>query len=215
MIRPVATSKTRIKICGVTTMGIAEAAAEAGADAIGLVFAPDSPRTIFPGAAYRLVGALPPFMIAVGVFQDPPDPELKAWPGPWVQLHGNEDEHQIRRVAQTKKIIRGFPFDEEEVRRWDACTFVSALLIDGPGGGGGRAFRHEELAELMPHLHKPVILAGGLTPDTVGDAIRTVQPFAVDVSSGVESSRGKKSPRLIHEFCDSVREADTAMGAER
>ena len=128
-----------------------------------------------------------------------------------MQLHGNEEEHQLRRVAQTKRIVKGFRFDPDQVRRWDDCEFVDALLVDGSPGGRGETFRHEELAEVLPHLRKPIILAGGLTPGNVGDAILAVRPFAVDVSSGVESARGVKEPKLIGEFCEAVREADASL----
>ena len=200
--------RTRIKICGITSMAMAEAAVDAGADAIGLVFSTDSPRAVLPGAAYRIAASLPPFVSALGVFCNPPDPELRAWPGQWVQLHGDEDEHQLRRVAQTKRTVKGFRFDPDQVRRWNGCQYVNSLLIDGSTGGRGRAFHHPELAELMPHLHKPIILAGGLTPQNVGEAIRIVRPFGVDVSSGVEKSRGVKDAKLIRRFCEAVRKAD-------
>ncbi len=215
MTRAALVNKTRIKICGITSMAMAEVAVEAGADAIGLVFIDDSPRAVLPGAAYRIAASLPPFVSAVGVFCDPPDPELKAWPGRWVQLHGNETEHQLRRVAQTKRTVKGFRFDPDQVWRWDRCDHADALLIDGSAGGRGSAFHHSDLAELMPRTHKPVILAGGLTPQNVGEAIRIVRPFGVDVSSGVEKSRGVKDPKLIRRFCEAVRKADAELITDR
>lgn len=201
-------SRTRIKICGITSVDMALAAANAGADAIGLMFAPHSPRYVLPGPAQQIARALPPLVSVVGVFVNPADPDLQNWRGTWVQLHGNEAEPQLARVAHTRRIIKGFRFDVEQVLRWDRCPFVSALLIDGSAGDMGETFEHEQLAELMPQLKTPVILAGGLTPENVGRAIRTVRPFGVDVSSGVESSRGVKSATLMREFCAAVREAD-------
>ena len=95
------------------------------------------------------------------------------------------------------------------MRCWNACADVDALLVDGPDPGSGQAFDHDELAALMPELTKPLILAGGLTPENVGEAIRRVRPYAVDVSSGVESAPGIKDPAKIAAFCAAVRAADT------
>lgn len=203
--------RTRIKVCGITTEAMALAATEAGADAIGLVFVPASPRYVLPGIAMRISKALPPLMSSVGVFMDPSDPDLQNWQGRWAQLHGREAEPQIARVAQYRRVIKGLKFDPEQVLRWNRCPHVTALLIDGSEGGKGEAFRHEELAAMMPQLNTPVILAGGLTPETVGQAIKAVRPFGVDVSSGVERSRGEKDAGLIREFCAAVREADAEL----
>jgi phosphoribosylanthranilate isomerase len=96
----------------------------------------------------------------------------------------------------------------EELDRWDAIEEVAAILVDGSAGGHGESF---EWSSLTPHLErtsKPIVLAGGLTPANVGDAIRAVRPFAVDVSSGVERERGVKDPELIRQFCEAVRAAD-------
>lgn len=200
--------RTRIKICGVTSVDVALAAVEAGADAIGLVFAPQSPRYVLPGPAQRIAKSLPPLVSSVGVFVNPSDPDLHNWRGSWVQMHGQEGETQLARVAVNRRIIKGIKFNLAEIRRWEKCPHVSALLIDGSDGGKGEAFRHEELASIMHTLGTPVILAGGLTPKNVAGAIRTVRPFGVDVSSGVEKSPGVKDAGLIREFCAAVREAD-------
>lgn len=127
-----------------------------------------------------------------------------------MQLHGNEAEPQIARIANNRHIIKGMRFDPAQVRRWDQVQHVNALLIDGPSGGGGEGFDHRALADMMRSISKPVILAGGLTTATVGEAIRTVGPYGVDVSSGVETSRGVKDSTMIREFCAAVREADNA-----
>ena len=200
--------RTRIKICGITSVDMALVAADAGADAIGLVFVPQSPRYVLPGPAQRIAKALPPLLSAVGVFLNPSDPDLANWRGSWVQMHGNEEEPQLARVAQNRRIIKGLRFDRAQVRRWEKCPHVTGLLIDGSEGGDGKTFNHELLAEILPSLSTPVILAGGLSPQNVGDAIRLLRPFGVDVSSGVESSRGVKDASLIREFCAAVREAD-------
>jgi phosphoribosylanthranilate isomerase len=201
-------ARTRIKICGITSVEMALLAAEAGADAIGVVFVPASPRYVLPGPAQRIARALPPLISSIGVFQNPSDPDLQNWRGMWVQLHGQEQEPQIGRMALNRHVIKAFRFEPSQVRRWDQCMHVNALLIDGPSGGGGEGFEHHALADMMHAISKPVILAGGLTIANVADAIRTVRPYGVDVSSGVESSRGVKDAMMIREFCAAVREAD-------
>ena len=200
---------TRVKICGITSPELARTAVEAGADAIGMVIdVPHSPRSIGLDAAREIHETVPAPVMSIAVVQDP-DPSLAdRWSGTWFQLHGDEDETLVGRFARSKHVIKGFRFDPDQVKRWNGCPHVEILLIDGSSGGRGEAFRHEELAALMPQVYKPVVLAGGLTPQNVGAAIRAVRPFAVDVSSGVERSAGVKDPQLIKEFCAAVVEAD-------
>jgi len=206
--------RTRIKICGITSVEAARAAVEAGADAIGLVLATGSPRSIDHGLAERIAGSLPPLIAAVRVYRDVVEEEVCAWPGQWLQVHGDEDEAYlagIRNAEARRSIIRGFHFSADAVRRWAACPHVDALLIDGPRAGSGEAFDHAELAAMMPQIAMPVILAGGLTPENVARAIGIVRPWGVDVSSGVESSPGVKDPSLIAAFCRAVRRADASL----
>ncbi len=205
--------RTRIKICGITSPELAEVAVASGADAVGLVFAPGSPRHVEFETAVEIVEVLPPFVTAVGLFQltSRLNEDLEDWWEEWCQLHGEESEDLVDEVADTHRVIRGFRFSREAVERWNACAAVDALLIDGGAGGAGESFDHTELAAMRPRITKPIILAGGLTPSNVADAIRTVRPFAVDVSSGVESERGEKDPALIRAFCAAVREADSAL----
>lgn len=205
---------TRIKICGITSIEMAAVAVDAGAESIGLVIdVADSPRCLAIGQAQAIAQALPPAVMSIAVLQDPPDALTEQWTGSWVQLHGSEDEALICRFARTKHIIRGFRFDPEQVLRWNACQGVEVLLIDGSTGGQGDLLDHQALAEMMPQIEKPVILAGGLTADNVAQAIRIVHPFAVDVSSGVESSPGVKDAGLIRRFCQAVRDADENDGS--
>ncbi len=200
---------TRVKICGIRSAETARAAVEAGAAAIGLVIdVPDSPRTLTLEEALAIAQTLPPVIIAVAVLRNPPAELAARWTGAWFQLHGDEDEDKIAEFARVKHVVKGFRFDPAAVRRWNDCPAVEFLLIEGDAPGAGKGFRHAELRALMPEITKPVILAGGLTPENVGDAIRTVRPFGVDVSSGVESSPGVKDPKLIRRFCDAVRAAD-------
>jgi phosphoribosylanthranilate isomerase len=201
-----------IKICGITTPALADAAVDAGADAVGVVFAPGSPRRVEPDAAESIRTRLPSDVVDVGLFQDPdPATDLPRWRGRWIQLHGTEDESLVASAAARGSVIRGFRFDPSTLARWDACPDVSILLVDGSAGGEGHAFDHAALAALMAGLRKPVMLAGGLTPERVGAAVRAVRPFAVDVSSGVEVRRGVKDPALMRAFCAAVRAVDAEL----
>jgi phosphoribosylanthranilate isomerase len=209
--------RTRIKICGIKDVDAALAAAKAGADAVGFVFHPASPRFIEPSVAWEIVGALPPFVSTVGLFVDMPLEKFcdieEQCPTDMSQLHGNEDEELVAECGPN--VIKAIRFDPdtiaEELARWDETPEVAALLVDGSTGGKGETLDWGRLA-----LHtdgrgddaKPIILAGGLTPENVGEAIKIVKPWAVDVSSGVEKSRGAKDPGMIEAFCAAVHRAD-------
>lgn len=206
-------ARTRIKICGVRDVETAGAAADAGADAIGLMFVRSSPRLIMPEVAQEIMLSLPPLVATVGVFMNHSvdaftDIEEQC-PTTHTQLHGNEDE---RLVGQCGPAIKAVRFDPAtigaELARWEACDDVEAILLDSPTPGGGVAFEWEQLVPLLEAVSKPIFLAGGLTPENVGEAIRVVRPYAVDVSSGVEKERGVKDAGLIEAFCEAVREAD-------
>jgi phosphoribosylanthranilate isomerase len=206
--------RTRIKICGVRDPQTALIAIEHGADAIGLVFAEASPRYVDPEAAWEIISYLPPFITSVGLFVDPTADHFitvrEACPFEIGQLHGNETTDHASTLGPG--IIKAIRFDPatiaEDLRRWSAVDELSAILVDGSAGGEGTTFDWAALAEAAPHCDHPLILAGGLTPSNVADAIRAVRPFAVDVSSGVESSRGVKDPDLIRAFCQAVMDAD-------
>ncbi len=208
--------RTRIKICGIRDFDAACWAIEAGADAIGLVFVESSPRHVDVGRAAQIAAGLPPFVQSVMLTVDMAPGRVvrlaeEVAPN-WVQAHGGESEGHLAQLELP--LIRGFRFSPEALRRWNACEHVDALLVDGSSGGEGQTFDWSELAGLMDEIEKPLILAGGLTPDNVGDAIAAVRPWAVDVSSGVESKRGVKDEGLIHAFCDAVRAADSALASE-
>jgi len=196
-------SPVRVKICGVRTPDDARAAAKAGATMVGLVFAEGSPRRIDRAQAEAILAALPSGVEPVALLADAaPDHAVLAWWRGRVQLHGNEDEATCAAIAaRGHALMRGFAFSPEAVRRWDACTEVDTLVVDGPRGGGGVAFDHAALASMLPGLRARVLLAGGLTPANVADAIRTVGPWGVDVSSGVERVRGTKDHAMIADFC--------------
>lgn len=189
------------------------AAAEAGADALGFVFIRDDSRWIEPARAWDLVSSLPPLMTSVGVFRNASIDEFcdveEACPTAMSQLHGTEPEKVVRECGPG--VIKTVRFEgatfEEDLRRWNEVEEVDAILIDVPAGGApdwaavGRAVARVELA-------KPVLLSGGLNASNVGEAIRAVRPYGVDVSAGVERAAGVKDAELIEAFCAAVREAD-------
>ncbi|MBL9148990.1 MAG: phosphoribosylanthranilate isomerase [Phycisphaerae bacterium] len=200
--------RTRVKICGLSTDADVVAAAEAGADLVGFVLWQGSPRHVTLERARALaalaarhslesvalvVDAEPAFLAALGDFDR-------------VQCHGHESCNAVSRAP--KPVLRGFPFSPEAFATWAACPSVDALLVDGPRGGSGEAFDHAPLVPLVAASPKKVFLAGGLTPETVGAAIARVRPYGVDVSSGVERTRGVKDPERMAAFCAAVRMAD-------
>ena len=206
-------ARTRVKICGVRDAETALVAADAGADAVGFVFVRNSPRFIDPEEAQDVMCCLPPMVSTVGVFMNhAPDAFAdieESCPTTHSQLHGNEDERVVKACGPVIKAVR---FDAAtiaaDLARWEACEDVEAILIDGPSPGEGVPFRWEDLPPLLAKVDKPVFLAGGLTPENVADAVRIVRPYGVDVSTGVEKSRGVKDPALIEAFCEAVRRAD-------
>ena len=203
--------RTRIKICGVRNIETALATAAAGADAIGLVFVDSSPRHVSVDTARRIVTALPAWVTPVGLFVDEKLARIRKIVAEVglhaVQLHGNESPDVVdalRPLSVIKKLCPG-----DDITPW---ARVNAILYDTPTtshelpGGTGKTFDWNTLQ--TPDDGPPIILAGGLTPGNVADAIRTVRPYGVDVSSGVESQRGVKDTGLIAAFCQTVRTAD-------
>ncbi|MDX2115746.1 MAG: phosphoribosylanthranilate isomerase [Planctomycetota bacterium] len=206
--------RTRIKVCGVRDPETAVAAVESGADAIGLVFEPSSPRYVEPEEAWEIASFLPPFVTKVGLLVNPTPEEFmrvkEQCPFDYGQLHGSESEDVVRACGPW--IIKAVRFSEAtieaELRRWSEVDEIDALLIDGSAGGMGETFDWSLLARVAHLSDHPLILAGGLTPENVGEAIRVVKPYAVDVSSGVESARGVKDPSRVAAFCEAVRRAE-------
>lgn len=201
--------QTRIKICGITRLDDALAAARFGADAIGLVFAPDSPRRLELESAREIIDALPPFVQVVGLFMDQPADEVRfmldALPLDLLQFHGLEEPRFCRQFE--RRYIKGVGVanlqDPASVigQYPDAAGIVLDSHVHGSAGGTGEAADWQRLPRVTA---LPVILAGGLNPGNVAEAIRTVRPFAVDVSSGVESSPGRKDPALMQAFIEEV-----------
>ena len=207
--------KVRTKICGLTRAQDVDAAVAAGADAIGLVFYPHSPRYVAPAIAADLARRIPPFVMIVGLFVNASAEfvrqVLAAVPIHLLQFHGDEDDAFCRQFDRPYvKAARVGP--ETDLLQYARCfPGVQALLLDavvGGYGGGGQTFDWSRIPAALP---KPIILSGGLDEHNVGNAIRQVRPMAVDVSSGVEVSKGIKDAGKMHAFVQAVRNAESAM----
>jgi len=204
---------TAVKICGITSVEDALAAARAGAHAIGLVFYAPSPRCVAPAKAAEIIRALPPFVTPVGLFVDPREEEVRATlaiaPVQLLQFHGAEAPAFCREFGRPYvKGVRVKPqVDLLQYARdyHDAKALLLDAYIEGLHGGSGAAFDWSLIPRGLP---LPVILSGGLTPENVSDAVRRVRPSAVDVSSGVESAKGVKDAKKIAAFIKGVRNAD-------
>jgi phosphoribosylanthranilate isomerase len=205
---------TRIKICGITRIEDAECASREGADAIGLVFAPESPRCISVEQARAIAAATPPFVTRVGLFvnaaKDDVQAVLGAVPIDLLQFHGEEEPAYCGTFGRPYiKAIRMRPELDvlaEAARYADAAGFLLDAFDTTARGGTGVSFNW---TRIPADIGKPLILAGGLTPDNVAEAVRSVRPYAVDVSSGVEASPGRspaiKDHAKIRAFIQAVR----------
>lgn len=198
-----------VKICGLSTPKTVEASVAAGADALGFVFA-KSVRRVTAAQAHELVARVPEDVETVGVFRAQPIEEVlamaKAAQVSTIQFHGDEPVADVERAqAEGFRTLRAFGVDqyaaltEDERAQWG----TSRLLVDAVEPGGGVPFDPDQLAQGTPGGFW--LLAGGLTPDNVADLVARLRPTGVDVSSGVESSRGVKSPGLIADFIAAVK----------
>lgn len=202
----------RSKICGITRVEDALVAAEAGADAIGLVFYGKSPRAVSVQQARAIVAALPPFVTTVGLFVNASRCELNeildAVPLDALQFHGDEQpadcEGFHRRWYKALRVKAGDDIRTQAARYVGASAILLDTFVAGVPGGTGEIF---DWSLIPADLPKPLILAGGLTPGNVRQAIAEVRPFAVDVSGGVELSKGIKDAASVHEFVRQVRAA--------
>jgi phosphoribosylanthranilate isomerase len=207
--------KTRIKICGLTREEDVKAAVAAGADAIGFVFYPPSPRYVAPQRAAELVRLIPPFVDVVGLFvNEAPETVLaacNALPINVLQFHGDEDAAYCRRFGRpylrAARVRPGLDLVEFARSFPDARGLLLDAFVEGYGGGG-HVFDWTLIPPALPGF---LILSGGLNAGNVGDAVRRVQPVAVDVSSGVEMGKGIKDHAKIAAFVDAVRAADQAV----
>ena len=203
---------TIVKICGITSPADALAAAAAGADALGLMFYEASPRHVSLKAAAEIARELPPFIIKVGVFVNAPEETVLRAIGECglniAQFHGNESPEFCQQFpVMTIKAFRIRdaeslrPLPEYSTDAW----LLDAFVPDKPGGTGAQF--NWDLAIEARKLGRPIFLAGGLTPENVADAVRRVQPYAVDVSSGVESAPGKKDHAKVRAFIQAAKNA--------
>jgi phosphoribosylanthranilate isomerase len=210
--------RTRIKICGIREPAHATLAAEAGADAIGLVFYGASPRHVTAAQAAKVAQALPPYVTAVGLFVNADEATVRSTlasvPLDLLQFQGDETPDFCARFG--KPYVRAVRMEPgtDLIEYGHRFSGAKALLLDahvpGQRGGTGRVFDWAAIPRERP---VPLILSGGLNAQNVGRAIREVRPWAVDVSSGVESGRGVKDPAKIVEFIRSVRREDAGQSA--
>ncbi|HVM46574.1 MAG TPA: phosphoribosylanthranilate isomerase [Candidatus Acidoferrum sp.] len=205
--------QVKVKICGITNLADAQAAVDAGADVLGFMFYDKSPRYLTCEAAAAIIRELPPYVVKAGVFVDAPEEvvlrAVRECDLNLLQFHGQETpEYCLQfglmsmkafrvRDAASLQVLREYPTDA-----WllDACT-------PGKLGGTGEVFNWD-LAREARSWGRPIFLAGGLTPENVAEAVRRAQPYAVDVSSGVEAAPGKKDPARLNAFIKAAREVE-------
>jgi len=203
----------KVKICGITNVRDARAAVRLGADALGFNFYRHSPRCVARERARAIMASLPPFITGVGVFvNESADVILETCEAAGlrvVQLHGDETPtfvDSLRRIARIKAFRIRDERDLKSLPRYRAEAYLLDAYTPDRRGGTGATFNWEIARAAQPY--GPIILAGGLTPDNVADAVRQVKPFAVDVASGVESSPGAKDRGLMEAF---IRNAKCAL----
>lgn len=207
--------RTRIKICGITREADLEVAVEAGADAIGFVFYEKSPRHVDVARAAQLARLLPPFVQPVGLFVNANPDEVAracdALPGLLLQFHGDEAPESCARFGRpylrAARMAPGFDLLDFAARFSSAQALLLDAHVEGYGGGG-KVFDWSLIPSGVP---RPLVLSGGLHVANVIDGILRVRPWAVDVSSGVESAKGIKDAEAVRQFCDAVREADARI----
>ena len=204
---------TKVKICGITNREDAHAAAELGADALGFIFVPDTPRYVGPRIVEQIISELPPFIATVGVFADE-SPEtvietiqfcgLSA-----VQLHGSETPDYCSIIEQCCNIpiVKAFRVKNRHslssIPEYDVSAYLLDTYVKGRKGGTGETFNWDLAKEAKEYGR--TIIAGGLTPENVAQAVQHVRPYAVDVGSGVEASPGRKDHAKVRAFIENVR----------
>ena len=199
-----------VKICGITSVSDANAAAEAGADALGFMFWDKSPRAVSLGAAAEIVRQLPPFIVKVGVFVNAEEDlvirAIRECGLNLLQFHGDETPEYCLQFGLMS--MKAFRMRDAGSLKALANYPTDAWLLDaytpGKPGGTGEQFDWDLAVEAVK-LGRPIFLAGGLTPENVGEAVTRVQPYAVDVSSGVEAAPGRKDHAKVREFIAAAR----------
>jgi phosphoribosylanthranilate isomerase len=198
----------RVKICGITNLEDARAAVHYGADALGFIFFPRSPRYLDPLSAAAIIAELPPFVAKVGVFVDEQLEDILKIVHTaridTIQLHGSEPPALSADLASTQaKVIKAFRIKDaatlNEIGNYRASAYLLDSYVPGQLGGTGARFNWD-LALKAGRFETPIILAGGLDPENVTDAVSKVAPYGVDVSSGVETIPGKKDPEKVRLF---------------
>ena len=214
---PLLNQRTRIKICGLTREADVDAAVHAGADAVGFVLYDQSSRHVSVGRARELAKRLPPFVTPVGLFVNATDAEvaaaLQAVPQLVLQFHGDESPAACRvperPYLRAARMAPGFDLLNFAAQFFDAQAVLLDAHVEGYGGGG-KVFDWSLIPSGVP---RPLVLSGGLHAENVGQGIAHVRPWAVDVSSGVESAKGIKDADAMRRFCEAVREADARTAA--
>jgi phosphoribosylanthranilate isomerase len=207
-------TRVRVKVCGLRTAEAVDAAIEAGADAVGFVFA-ESPRRVSIDDAARLLARVPAFVARVGVFRHPTEEDvieaLEALPLDLVQTDADDFDDGAACVPEAMRLPVVREGDGFAARLRAELDSSRTILFEGQRSGAGERVSLEAIASLPRETRGRLILAGGLSPENVAVAIVRVQPYGVDVSSGVERLRGEKDPILIHQFLLAVREAERTI----
>ncbi|MDX1933078.1 MAG: phosphoribosylanthranilate isomerase [Capsulimonadales bacterium] len=197
---------TRVKICGLTNAEDAWAAAALGADALGFIAVPESPRFVSPETVRQVVRGLPPFLTTVVVARQPID--SSEYPCEVVQFYGGDEQTTAMRRLRVFRVKDELSLLELRDYHRTADAFLLDTFHESALGGVGKTFDWSLALEAKRIAGDiPILLAGGLTPDNVAEAVRTVRPYAVDVSSGVEAEPGRKDHEKLRRFLDAVRSA--------
>lgn len=202
-------SSIKVKICGITRLQDALDACDLGADILGFNFVPGSPRYLNPYTAKEIISLLPPFVTTMGVFADEEHSvinDLAVFLNlDTIQLHGSEDARYCRKVKSpvVKAIRVSSPTDLEGLDEYDVSAYLLDARVDGVLGGSGLTFPWKVAKDFS--RFQRVFVAGGLTPENVGEAVRTLAPYGVDAASGVEAQPGIKDPALVERFIRAAR----------
>jgi phosphoribosylanthranilate isomerase len=211
----------RVKICGITSWEDAKLAVDEGASALGFNFYPPSPRVISPNVAWDILRRLPPYVDRIGVYVDW-QPEViaaltRALRLTGIQLHGNESPSDVEELCVKAPVVKAFPvkrdFDPESLRKFNRASAILLERFDPVlRGGVGKPWDWRLAREAGRYAR--IVLAGGLTPENVAEAIDVSRPYAVDVATGLEIEVGKKDPGLVRAFMRAVEQANSKLAEQ-